>query len=166
MWIGQSSTNTYNSNGTPNIIYDLANVPTTYSYTGTYIGCGGCTNFPFPTSITKGGLTISSAWYGVGGVKSTDVDASGNKTMYCYNTGGSCAGGTADPYWRRLQTIDPYGSTVLQAYPTGSSPDSSGTSFTFNSGNSIESVTNTTDGYGRIINSQKAQSPQEQTMTP
>jgi YD repeat-containing protein len=80
-------------------------------------------------------------------------------TTYCYNTGSNCSGGTADSYWRVLQTIDPYSSTVTQTYPTGSSPATSSDSFTFNSGASIHSFAFTTDGYGRPIRTQTAQSP-------
>lgn len=160
VFIGQTTNNTFNTNGTPLTTYDLANNQTSYGYSsGSYVGCGSCTQYPFPTSISKGGLTINATYNGTGGVKLTDLDANGNKSMYCYNTGTNCSGGTADPYWRVLQAIDPYGATAINTYPTGSSPDTGGTSFTFNSGNSINSTTITTDGLGREINSQTAQSP-------
>jgi YD repeat-containing protein len=159
-FIGQTTNNTFNSNGTPASSYDLANNPTTYGYSsGGYTGCGSCTQYPFPTSITKGGLTVSATYNGGGGVITTEVDANSNTITYCYNTGAGCSGGTADPYWRVLQVVDPYSSVVTRSYPTGSSPDTSAGCFVFNSGNSTNCITATTDGYGRPINSQLAQSP-------
>jgi RHS repeat-associated protein len=162
-FIGQTTANTYNSNGTIATSYDLANNETTYAYSSSgYTGCGSCTQYPFPTSIKNigTGLTVSATYNGVGGVKLTDVDANGNTVAtYCYNTGTSCSGGTADPYWRALQVTDPYGATVVRTYPTGSSPDTSSSSFEFNSSNSINATTVTTDGWGRPVNSQTKQSP-------
>jgi len=154
-WLSNATANSYNSNGTLATSYDLANNPTTYLYNGT----GGCDNL-FPTSVSKGGLTTSSTWNCTGGVKLTDVDANSppNTTTYCYAAGSTCSG-AADPYWRVVSVTDPLGSIVYKTYPTGSSPDTASSSFTFNSGNSINSTTITTDSYGRPINSQTAQSP-------
>jgi YD repeat-containing protein len=160
-WIGQSSSNTYNANGTPLKTFDLANNETDYTYaSGGYSdGCGSTPNYLFATSVKDvgTGLTVSATYDCMGGVKLTNADANGNATGYCYNSGTSCSGGTADPYWRMLQTIDPYTATMTYTYPTGSSPDTIGYSFKFSS--SIEATTLTTDGYGRAINSQTAQSP-------
>jgi YD repeat-containing protein len=159
-FIGQSSQNTYNSNGTPITTYDLANNPTTYGYSSSgYTGCGTCTQYPFPTSITKGGLTTWATWNGVGGVKLSDTDANGAGTNYCYNTGSTCPGGTADPFWRIMSVTDPLFNEVFKTYPKGTSPGTVNSTFTFNSGNSIQNTTVKTDGYGRTTNVQKQQSP-------
>lgn len=161
-FIGQTTSNSYNANGTPSKTYDLANNETDYAYSSSdYIGCSSCTQFPFPTQVKdiSTGDYVNVVWYGVGGVKSTVTDRNNATTTYCYNTGASCSGGTADPYWRVLQTIDPYTATVVMTYPSITSPDTLSNSFTFNSGNSINSTTVTTDGFGRPINSQTAQSP-------
>ena len=65
-FIGQTTPNSYNTNGTPQTLYDAANNPTSYAYSNTgYTSCGSCTGYPFPTSITKGGLTTKSTWNGV-----------------------------------------------------------------------------------------------------
>jgi RHS repeat-associated protein len=162
-FIGQTNPNTYNTNGTIATSYDLANNETTYAYSSTgYSGCASCTQYPFPTSITNvgTGLTTSATYNGIGGVKLSDIDANLNTVAtYCYNTGTNCSGGTADPYWRVMQVIDPYGNTVTRTYPTGSSPDTATGSFVFNSSNSIIATTTTTDGLGRPINTQSPQSP-------
>jgi RHS repeat-associated protein len=159
-WLYNATANSYNTNGTISASYDLANNQISYGYShSSYTGCGSCTNYPFPTSISKGGLTTNLTWNGIGGVKLTDVDANGNTTSYCYNTGTGCSGGTADPFWRILSVTDPLGYVVYLTYPSGSSPDAVNSSFTFNSGNSIQNTTVTTDGYGRAINLQTQQSP-------
>jgi YD repeat-containing protein len=153
-WIGQTTPNTYNSNGTIATTYDVANNATTYSYNSSgYVSCESCTNFPFPTSITKGGLTSSSTWNGVGGVKLSNTDPNGKTTNYGYTS----SGGTADPFWRLSSVTDPLQNEVWKTYPTGSSPDTANSSFTF--GLSIQNVTATTDGYGRTINVQREQGP-------
>jgi YD repeat-containing protein len=161
-FVGQTSPNTYNTNGTIATSYDMANNETEYSYNGTYSdNCGSSLNPVFPTRITNvgTGLYTQASYDCTGGVKLTDVDANGNTTTYCYNTGTNCSGGTPDPFWRVLQIADPYSATVIKTYPSGSYPDTINGSFTFNSGNSINSMTITTDGYGRAVNSQTAQSP-------
>jgi hypothetical protein len=157
-WLSNTTQNQYNSNGTALVSYDLANKPTTYTYNAGSYNCGtiGCTQYPFPTSIAKGGLTTSSTWYGIGGAKHTDTDASGNTTTFGYV---SCSTGAADPFWRVASVTDPMGNEVCKTYPSGSSPDTANSSFTFNSGNSIQNITTTTDGYGRTINKQTQQGP-------
>ena len=161
-WLSNTTPNVYNPNGSGSQTFDLANNETDYAYSSSgYIGCSACTSFPFPTQIKNAGTGdyINSTWYGVGGVKSTDTDRNGNTTTYCYNTGTGCSGGTADPYFRILQRIDPFPVTADFTYPTGSSPDTSGYSTEFNGNNSIDAVTMTTDGYGRQISLQRSQSP-------
>jgi RHS repeat-associated protein len=163
--IGQTSPNTYNSNGSPLKTFDLANNETDYSYySGNYSYCGGCTHYPFPTLITKSGLEEQLYWNGTGAVPIIKTDVNSINTTYCYNnnTTGNCnvAGSTADPYWRVLTTVDDWdGAYVTYTYPTGSTPTVSQVSFPFNSGNSINQTTQTTDGYGRPILSQTNQSP-------
>jgi RHS repeat-associated protein len=149
-FLSNATNNLYNSNGTPSITYDLANNPTTYGYnSNSYVSCGTCTQFPFPTSIANGGLTTYSTWNGIGGVKLTDTDASGNATIYGYQS----SGGAADPWWRVSSVTDAISNKVWKSY-TATSVNSS---FTFNS--SINSTTVTTDGYGRPINTQTQQGP-------
>jgi len=157
VWLNNTTPNGYNSNGTIATSYDLANNPTTYAYSSSsYTSCGSCTNYPFPTSITKGALTTSSTWNGTGAVKLTDTEANGKVTTYGYT---ACVGGTADPFWRVMSTTDPLGNTVCNTYPTSSSADTANSSFTFNSGNSIRNRTVTSDGYGRVTNVQTQQGP-------
>jgi hypothetical protein len=150
-WLSNSTPNVHNSNGTIATSYDLANNPTTYAYNGT----DGCNNL-LPTSVTKAGLTASSTWDCIGGVKLTDTDANSNVTTYSYT---DCVSGAADPFWRVMSVTDPLGNKVCKTYPTASPLNTVTNSFTFNSGNSIEKTILTTDSYGRKINSQKAQSP-------
>ena len=169
LWTGFSflsnpTVNVYNSNGTPSTTYDLSNRQTSYSYLSSgYVNCSGCLQYPFPTSITKYGLTTSSSYDGTGGVKLTDVDPSGNTTTYCYATGTICSG-SADPYWRVLQIIDPYGATVTKQYPNGTNPNFSDSLFEFNSNTSIDGTSWGTDGYGRNVDKQIYQSPTATTL--
>jgi hypothetical protein len=149
-WIGQTTSNTYNSNGTVATRYDAANNLTSYFYNGT----GGCNNL-FPTSVTKGSLTTYATWNCTGAVKLTDKDASGNVTTYGYVNISS----TADPFWRVMSVTDPLSNKAWKTYPSGSSPTIVNSTFTFNSGNSIQNTTKTMDGYGRTTNVQTQQSP-------
>jgi len=157
-WLSNSMPNSYNPNGTISTLYDVANNPTNYSYNPTnYVSCASCTNYPLPTAITKGGLTTASTWNGIGGVKLSDTDASLNTTTYGY---AACVGRAADPFWRVMSITDALGTTEsCKTYPTGSAPDTFDTSFTFNSGNSIQNTITTTDTYGRTIRVQKQQGP-------
>jgi RHS repeat-associated protein len=159
-WIGQTSANTYNSNGTALKLFDTANNETDYTYSPTGYVCSSCTptNYPFPTKITNvgTGLVTQATWNAVGGVKLTDVDANGNVTTYSYDE--NC-GSTADPFWRVGSITDPMSNVVCKTYPTGRSPDTWGSTFPFNSSNSVHNMTQTTDGYGRRVNAQKQQSP-------
>ena len=159
-WLSNTTPNSYNANGTIATAYDLANNATTYSYSSAnYVSCGACTNYPFPTSISAGGLTSSSIWHGTGGVKISDTDANGKTTTYCYNTGANCAGGVADPLWRVLQTIDPLSNVVTTAYPSATSPTSVSQNLAFNAGNSILNTIAATDAYGRKTAGQIQQGP-------
>jgi len=150
-FLSNSTSNVYNSNGTIATSYDLANNLTSIAYNGT----DGC-NSLFPTSVTKGGLTTKSTWNCTGGVKLTDTDANGNVTNYGYT---DCVSGVADPFWRVMSVTDPLGNKACKTNPSASSPDTVNSSFTFNSGNSIQNTTTTMDGYGRTINVQGQQGP-------
>jgi YD repeat-containing protein len=145
-WLSNPKVNIYNPNGTIATAYDLAGNATTYQYNSSnYKSCGACNNYPFPTSMTAGGLTTSATYDGYGGVKLTHVDPnpSGNTTIYGYT----------DP-WNRVNSIqDPLGNTVNLGY----SVTSLTSDFTF--GSSVNNVTTTLDGYGRKINTQKQQGP-------
>jgi RHS repeat-associated protein len=160
-WLSNWTANSYNSNGTILTSYDLANNRTTFGYnSSSYISCGSCTNYPFPTSIFKGGLTTYFTWNGIGGKELTEQDASGNTTTYGY---ASCSSGAADPYWRVMSVTDPLGYEACKTYASESSPDTVSTSFSFNSGTSVLNTTATTDAYGREINVQKQQGPSATT---
>jgi len=160
-WIGQTSANTFNANGTPIKTFDLNNNETDYTYSSSNYsdGCNAFYAVPFPTKIENMGTTIAtSAYYDcTGGVRLKDGDANGNLTTYGYKT----ATGVADPYWRLSSTTDAIGTaTVYKTYPTSSQPTTFWSSdFVFNSGNSIEGTLQTLDSYGRTIGVQKAQSP-------
>jgi RHS repeat-associated protein len=102
---------------------------------------------------------MSSTWNGVGGVKVTDVGPNGS-TLQTTQYGYVNSSGVADPFWRLMSVTDPTGNnTVWNTYPSGTSPDTMNSSFTFNSGASIQNTTETTDALGRIVNVQTAQSP-------
>jgi RHS repeat-associated protein len=148
-FLSNSTQNVYNGNGTSSTIYDLANNPTTYGYNaGSYVSCGGCTNYPFPTSITKGGLTTSSTWSGTGGVMLTQVGPNGGANQ-------TTTYGYTDP-WNRVGSIqDPLGNTVYKTY----SATSLASTFSFNSGSSVNNTTVTLDGYGRTVKTQTQQGP-------
>jgi RHS repeat-associated protein len=149
-WLGNSTSNVYNSNGTISTAYDLRNNATTYAYSSGYYGsCSGCTQYPFATSLTKGGLTTYATWNGTGGVKTEDEDANGNITIYGYKN----SSGTADPWWRVMSVTDPLSNKTWNTY-TATSFESS---FEFNSSSSIQDTTKTFDGYGRLINVQRQQ---------
>jgi len=155
-FVGCTTSNSYKANGTPSTLYDANCNQTIFAYSSSYYtDCSGCTQYPFATSRTKGGLTTYSYWNGYGGVKTEEVDASGNDTFYCYNntTGTSCNGTVADPWSRVMAIIDPLNNEVFKTY--------SATSLTsdFSFGTSVNNITTTLDGYGRTINVQKQQGP-------
>ena len=151
-FLSNTTSNVYNGNGTPSTIYDLGNVPTSYAYSsGSYTSCGSCTNYPFPTSVSKGGLATSYTWNGVGGVKLSATDANGKTTTYGYQS----SGGVADPWWRLRSVTDP----LLNETWITPTVTSTTTSLEFNSSHSIQSETTTFDGYGRPIDVQMQQGP-------
>ena len=84
-------------------------------------------------------------------MKLTDTDANNNTTTYGY----ASSGGTADPWWRIRSITDPLNKEVWIT-PTATSMNGS---FEFNSSNSIQNLTAAFDGYGRLINAQRQQSP-------
>jgi YD repeat-containing protein len=152
-FLSNSTANSYNGNGTPIYRYDLANNPISYTYSSSgYTSCGSCTQYPFPTSVTKGGLTTSYTWNGIGGVMLTQVGPNGS-TNQTATYGYENSSGTADPWWRVRSLTDPLGNETWIT-PTVTSYE---TSFAFN--NSIQNITTTFDGYGRPINVQKQQGP-------
>lgn len=158
-WLSNTTPNVYNSNGTPSTTYDVANNPTTYLYDASgYVGCPetGCITFPFPTSVSKGGITVQSTWNAIGGVKLTDVDANSQTTTYGYV---ACSGGAADPFWRVTSLTDSLSNQVCRTYPSGSSPNAVSSGFSFNSNASVQNTMITTDGYGRETNLQTQQGP-------
>ncbi len=160
-FIGQTTANTYNTNGTIAKAYDLANNETDYAYASGNYSDNCSTIFPFPTAVTNvgTGLSISSTYDCEGGVKLTDVDANGNTTVYQYETHiAGCCVFIGDPYWRVVGVADPYGNIVKKNYPTSGFANTSSSSFQVTT-TSIEATTRTTDGYGRPINSQTDQSP-------
>ncbi len=161
-WTGSTwlvSSATYNANGTVATSTDVNGTQTTYSYAAT--GSGGCNGVLLTqaqTIVSSGDtLTTSQAWDSAcnGAVPMSATDASGNQTIYGYVN----SSGTADPFWRVMSVTDPLGNEAWETYPSGSSPDTTNSSFAFNSGNSIQNVTTTTDGYGRPVNVQKQQGP-------
>ena len=151
-YIGQSTANTYNGNGTPSATYDLANNKTTYAYASGSYSDGSPTNLPFATSITKGGLTTYATYDAKGGVKLTDKDANLNVTTYGYQD--NCTSG-ADPWWRIGCITDPLGNVTVKGYDVGAVSSL----MEFNSSSSETGNYVTLDGYGRTIDSQRPQSP-------
>jgi hypothetical protein len=159
-FLSHATNNAYNANGTPSKLYDVRNNETDFAYaSGSYTGCptGGCATYPFPTTVTDKltGLATSTTWYALGGGPHVATDMNSNNTTFGYAN----SVGTADPYWRVVSIADPYSATGYSTYPTGVAPTQASTSFTFNGGNSINSVTETTDAFGRGVNTQTAQSP-------
>jgi len=161
-YIGQSSSNVYNGNGTISKSFDVANNETDYAYVNTgYSDCGtlactALTTYPFPTTITNKttGLYTQATWDALGGVMLSSTDTALNTTNFGYYN--SC-GTSADPFWRVGCVTDP----LLNAHGV-SYLDSSNevqTSFSFNSGNSAINTTSTVDGYGRSIDFQKETGP-------
>lgn len=155
-FIGQTTSNSYNPNGTPSAVFDLANNETDFAYsTGGYSdGCGSSFNPVFPTKTTNvgTGLYTQETYDCEGAVILSETDANGNATNYSYTNGS-----TGDPYWRVASASNPYRKVAYKTYPTSGLPNTSGGTFTF--GSSIVGSLTTTDGYGRIIDAQRYQSP-------
>jgi RHS repeat-associated protein len=151
----QTAYNTYFDTGNVQTSTDFngTNV-TTYTYNST--GCansfltGTSTPVKNPAGSVTATLTSSAAWNCVGGVPTSSTDANGNTTNYGYGS---------DPYWRPVTVTDPAGNVTTAAYPTGSSPNTSSTAMSFNSGLSVNNTAATTDGLGRTLLQQKQQGP-------
>jgi hypothetical protein len=157
-FVGQTSLNTYNSNGTPSKTFDLNNNETDYSYSATgYQQCSACTQYPFPTQVTNIGTGnyANYMYYGQGGVVATATDRNNATTTFKYVN----SSGIADPYWRVRQLVDVNNNTHYTTPPTASNPTLSSTSFTFNSNSSIVGTNTTVDAFNRIIDAQVPQSP-------
>jgi hypothetical protein len=75
----------------------------------------------------------------------------GNTTTYGYQN----TNGVADPYWRLKTVSDPYGSASQNLY----SSNSREFAFIFNGASSAEENYENWDGYGRVISTERAQSP-------
>jgi RHS repeat-associated protein len=157
-FLSNATANSYNSNGTPSALYDVANNKTTYAYSSSgYVGCGtACIQYPFPTTITNigTGLTELASYNAIGGVKLNDVGPNGTTQTTTYSYQENC-GSVADPWWRVGSVTDPSGNIVCKAY----SADSVATTLSFNSGVSVNNTVTTMDGYGRTILQQRQQGP-------
>src|SRR5207248_1204084 len=84
-WVGQTSSNVYNPNGTISRLFDLNNNETDYFYASAgYMQCTGCTQYPFPTQIKNAGTGnyTNYTYYGLGGVLATVSDRNIATTTY------------------------------------------------------------------------------------
>jgi RHS repeat-associated protein len=157
-WVGQSTNNVFNSNGTPTNSYDLANNESDLTYSlSSYSQCGGCSSslLPFPTQIKYPGTGNyhNLTYNGTGGVLTGITDRNSASTSLSYSSGGG-----ADPLWRVLSVTDPLGKVCNNTYPTSSSNNSS-VLCTFNSSNSVTGSITTPDAYDRTIRTQTPQLP-------
>ena len=138
-------TNTFNTNGTLAMSKDPAGVTTSYTY-------GDCNGFAL-TQTTTNSLSISKT-YGTagcdGGVPVTATDVNGNVTHFSYVNASS---GAPDPYYRLMSSTDPQGNVVSHLYY----PTWRGDGMAF--GSSVVYGYTEFDGYGRVIRTQKQQSP-------
>lgn len=158
-WVsGSLATGTYlTSNYT---YYDTGNVKTatdansTSVTTNTYGNCGNSfltgTSTPVksPSGTTTATLTTGAGWNCIGGVRTSTTDVNSKSTTYSYGS---------DPYWRATSVTDPGGNVTSYSYPQGSSPNTYGSSMTFNSSGSVNGTVITTDGLGRTLIQQKQQ---------
>jgi RHS repeat-associated protein len=143
-WTGTSwlaSTAQYNSNGTLDYAYDVNGTVSTYGYGG------GCNNLLATSVAVTGtglpsvGLTTSTQWDCNGGVATSVTGPnSGQTTRTNY-----VIGGTADPFYRPLLVVDPFGNSTGFKY----SPTTLESAMNFNTSTS-DGLT-TTDGLGRPI---------------
>lgn len=139
-----SKTFTYYDTGNPNVATDVNNAQTTYSY-----GTGSCGN-SFPTSISEP-LTLSRSmtWNCLGGVTTQVTDENGKNVTSDYST---------DPYfWRPDSVTDQMSNQTKMSY-TGQTVVESALQ-NFNSGSSESDSRITTDGFGRMIYTQRLQGP-------
>jgi RHS repeat-associated protein len=155
-YLSNTTTNSYTANGEPLALYDFANNATTFAYnSGYYTNCPACTQYPFPTRRTKGGLNSYASYNGYGGVKTNGEDANLNYTYYYYATTTTCSNGTtADPWNRVMAICDPLNNEVIRNY----SATSLTSNYSYGSG-AVNNVTSTLDGYGRVTNVQKQKGP-------
>jgi len=100
-------------------------------------------------------MTVYETWNCVGAVLVTKTDANGGVTTYGYEN----SSGIADAFWRVMSITDAAGNEVWKTYPLGWSQQSGASTFTFNSGNSTQSIVTGADAYGRMINKQLQQTP-------
>jgi RHS repeat-associated protein len=155
-YLSNATANSYNSNGTPSTLYDLAGNGTGFTYNSTYYSnCGSCSQQPFPTRISSNGLSSWAYYNGYSGTKTKTVDPSGNGVVYCYNntTSTMCTGSVADPWNRVMALVDPLNNEVFKTYSVTSLTSN------FSFGSSVNNVTTTLDGYGRVTDVQKQQAP-------
>ena len=154
-WIGQTTANVYNANGTISKSYDVANNETDYAYDSTqYSNCSSCTNYPFPTKITDHTTTMNSlhTWDGLGGVQTSTTDYNnGNVTTLGYVD----SGGGADPFWRARIVTDPTGIVDDKDYFSTGQTDW----ILFNSSQSVLNPVTLWDAYGRPSAKQVRQTP-------
>ena len=142
-WTGSSwltSSATYNSNGTVATATDVNGTVSTPAYNGTD-GCDGL----LPTSVTAGGLTTSTQWNCNGGVVTQTTDANSQPTNYAHN----------DPFWRTTSMTDPLGNVTSYSY----TPTTFESAMNFNGAASTTDQLLTTDGLGRLIESQTRTAP-------
>jgi YD repeat-containing protein len=141
-----SSSAIYTATGTVATATGVNGAVSTYSYNGT----DGCSNSVLSTSVTvKGtglpaaGLTTSTQWNCNGAVATQTSDRNGQPTGYTYT----------DPLWRVTSITDPLLNTSGYSYPTQT------TSETTMSFPSASNKLHTTDGLGRVVESQTRTAP-------
>jgi RHS repeat-associated protein len=143
-WLTSSAT--YTGTGTVATSHDVNGALYTYAYTGT----DGCSNSVLPTSVTvtgtglpSAGLATSTQWNCSGAAATQTSDPNKQATGYTYT----------DPLWRLTSMTDPLLNATNYSYPSPT---------TFDTKMSFPSQSNkvlTTDGLGRIIESQTRTAP-------
>jgi len=133
---------TYFDTGTVQTATDVNGAQTTFTY-----GAASCGN-SFPTSVAEPlSLSKSMAWNCNGGVETSATDENGQVTALTYN----------DPdFWRPATSTDQENNATNYAY---ANPNSVESSLVFNSNGSTTDVLATLDGLGRILVTQRKQSP-------
>jgi RHS repeat-associated protein len=143
-----TSSATY-TNGIITSMTDVNNATTTYNYNG------GCNNMLLTSTVLPvNSLTTYQSWNCNGGVLTSATDANSQVTQYKYVN----ANGTADPYWRALQSIDPLQNTTWTIYSGTSIPFTVETILANSTSSSVDSLT-TYDGLGRPYLQQTRQAP-------
>ncbi|MGB8987064.1 MAG: hypothetical protein WCC37_10715, partial [Candidatus Sulfotelmatobacter sp.] len=151
-WTGSAwltSSATYNGAGTIATSTDANGALSTYYYNGT----DGCSNSVLPTSVVvtgaglpSAGLTTSTQWNCNGAVATQTSDPNGQPTGYTYS----------DPLWRITSMTDPLLNATNYRYPTPTTPNTLDTTMSFPS---PSNKVLTTDGLGRLIESQTRTAP-------